>query len=200
MSEENKSKPVGRKRKGRTLKTLLIDPFKQIKFGLYILGVTIGFLVASGVMFFQSFVEQYQHVIEIFSVVDPTLKDEMLFNQVFKQNSINLALVFVAFLAVMMTLIFRMTHRYYGPLVAIDKFSEKIAAGRYHVRIKLRNKDELHELAGKLNAMAAELERKHGGMVEEDGTKIERRGADRNATEQETIDEDDERLEIHSAS
>jgi len=50
-----------------------------------------------------------------------------------------------------------------------------ISQGKYFERVQVRKGDELGRLASKLNAMAAELERKHGSLVDKDGQTIRRR-------------------------
>ncbi len=146
----------------RTLKSTLIEPFKQIKLGLYVMGVTVVFLAVAGLLFVNAFIEQYQHVMEIFNVVDPQTKWELVVNDVFWANAIKLSAAFITYLAVLFGVIFRMTHRYYGPLVSINRFVRQMANGQYSRRVKIRRGDELGELVEQLNNMAAQLERRHG--------------------------------------
>jgi signal transduction histidine kinase len=55
-----------------------------------------------------------------------------------------------------------LTHRYYGPLVSIERFVDDMTQGRYGQRVKIRQKDELQRLTDKLNDMASALEKRHG--------------------------------------
>lgn len=151
----------------RNLKNTLIEPFKQIKFGLYVLGLSVAFVGVSGYMFVEAFTEQYQHVMGIFNVVDPTLKWELVTNDVFRTNAIRIGILFCVFIGAMLTMIFRLTHRYYGPLVSIERFVEQITAGDYKKRCKIREKDELHDLVQKLNHMAEQIEARHGAGTPE---------------------------------
>jgi HAMP domain-containing protein len=146
----------------RNLKSLVIEPFKQIKFGLYVIGISVAFVGVCAAMFIMAFTEQYQHVMGIFNVVDPKLKWELVTNDVFYTNAIRLGALFVAFMATLFFVVFRMTHRYYGPLVSIERFIEQMTAGDYARRCKIREKDELHSLVGKLNRMAEAMQERHG--------------------------------------
>ena len=151
----------------RNLKNTLIEPFKQIKFGLYVLGLTVAFVGVCGYMFVEAFTEQYQHVMGIFNVVDPSLKWELVTNDVFRTNAIRIGILFAVFIATMLAMLFRLTHRYYGPLVSIERFVDQFSAGDYQKRCKIREKDELHGLVQKLNTMAEKIEQRHGAGTPE---------------------------------
>lgn len=146
----------------RNLSSLVIEPFKQIKLGLYVMGIAVAFVGICAFMFITAFTEQYQHVMGIFNVVDPNLKWELVTNDVFYTNAIRIGVLFVAFISTLFFVVFRITHRYYGPLVSIERFVDQFSRGEYHRRCKIREKDELHSLVTKLNAMAEAIERRHG--------------------------------------
>lgn len=146
----------------RNLKSLVIEPFKQIKFGLYVISISIGFIAITAGLFVIAFTEQYRHVMNIFNVIDPSQQWELVTNDVFKTNAIRIGIVFVMYIFVIFLVVFRLTHRYYGPLVSIERFIEAMNMGEYHKRLGIRDKDELQELVGKLNEMASTLEKRHG--------------------------------------
>lgn len=146
----------------RNLSSLVIEPFKQIKLGLYVMGIALAFVGLSSLMFITAFTEQYQHVMRIFNVVDPNLKWELVTNDVFYTNAIRIGGLFLAFIVTLFYVVFRITHRYYGPLVSIERFVEDFSRGDYHLRCKIREKDELHSLVNKLNEMAEAIELRHG--------------------------------------
>lgn len=156
----------------RAAKSTVIEPFKQMKIGFYVLSVTVVFLLVAAITFVNAFVQQYQHVMEIFSVVDPQTKWELVLNDVFYDNAMKLGVVFIAYLGVLFTVIFRLTHRYYGPLVSINRFVQQISHGHYSHRVSIRKGDELGDLVNELNKMAAELERRHGAE-QPDATALE---------------------------
>ncbi|MEY4630251.1 MAG: hypothetical protein RIQ81_371 [Pseudomonadota bacterium] len=146
----------------RKKQSVLIEPFKQIKFGLYVLGISTAFLFASGFLFVRAFRDQYEHVMGLFNVVDESMQWELVTNDVFTANAIRIGVLYAVYLAVLFGVIFRLTHRYYGPLVSIERFVEEIKRGNYAQRVRIRRGDELHGLVNSLNAMAEHLEKRHG--------------------------------------
>ena len=152
----------------RNLKSTLIEPFKQVKIGLYVIGISLAFVVASGAMFFYAFTEQYEHVMGIFNVVDPTLRWELVTNDVFYDNAIRIGVLFLIYISVLFSVVFSLTHRYYGPLVSVERFIDQMTRGDYAKRLKIRDKDELQDLVHKLNHMAEALDRRHADRGEPD--------------------------------
>lgn len=146
----------------RSLRSTVIEPFKQIKFGLYVIGVSVAFVGICALMFVIAFEDQYNHVMGIFHVVDPNIQWELVTNDVFYTNAIRIGAMLALFIGVMLTMVFKLTHRYYGPLVSIERFVAQVTDGDYSVRCKIREKDELHDLVVKLNQMAEVLEKRHG--------------------------------------
>ena len=59
------------------------------------------------------------------------------------------------------------THKIAGPLVKITRFVHQFGAGRFRERIVLRDKDQLHALAGALNDMASSLEQRDQAIQNE---------------------------------
>lgn len=158
--QETENESIARAK--RNLKSTLIEPFKQIKFGVYVIGLSILFVIFTAIMFLYAFYQQYQHLMGIFNITDMKTQMELVTNDIFYANVIRISLVFVFFIVVMFIYVFRMTHRYYGPLVSIERFVDEISAGQYAKRVKIRQGDELQRLCDKLNDMAASLERRHG--------------------------------------
>ena len=148
--------------KGRKLSRLLIEPFKQIRFGVYIILICIGFVGASAWLFMSTWSEQYQHVMDLFANMDEEAKTAFLRDDIFHSNILKLIAFFVVFLVVMFLTIFNLTHRYYGPLVSIGRFLDQMVEGDYTARVSIRKKDELQDVARKLNTLAESLERRHG--------------------------------------
>ncbi|MCY4380955.1 MAG: hypothetical protein OXC40_05255 [Proteobacteria bacterium] len=179
-----------KKRQSRSIKTLVIEPFTQIKLGLYVIALTVLFLLAAGWLFFSSFLEQYQHVIEIFEITDPETQWETITNNVFYSNLQKLVGLFAIFILSLLAVTFRVTHCYHGPLVSIERFARSIGNGKYYDRIQIRKRDELKSLVKELNKMADALEKKHGALVDEQGKSIRRRKVDEDvsSTDQKTHD------------
>lgn len=156
---------VGKARKSRNIRTILIEPFKQIKLGLYVLSITLTFVVLSAWLVWLAFSSQYEHIMGIFNVVDPNIKLKLLTNDIFYTNAIRLIVFLAIFVVVLFTVIFRTTHRIYGPIVSIDRFVKDIVRGDYSQRIIIRRNDELQDLVRNLNNMAETLEKRHGARV-----------------------------------
>ena len=145
----------------RTLRSILVDPFRQIKFGIYMIGTSLVFILVSAFMFWHAFDDQYNQLITIFKVVDPEELWELRLNDVFKANAIRIIIFFLVFLGGMFTLAFYLTHRYYGPLISIERFLDDLTDGNYKSRVSIRSTDELQELVRKLNHLASVLEQRH---------------------------------------
>ncbi len=146
----------------RSMSSVVIEPFKQVKVGVYIIGLSVVFMTVMAALFIFAFYEQYQHIADIFSVVSPGGQWELMVNHVFVRNGVILVCVFIGYLACMSFLIFKLTHRVYGPLVSIRRFMEQLEEGSYAARLTIRKKDELQGLAQNLNKLAQVLEERHG--------------------------------------
>lgn len=171
-------------RKGRTFKSILIEPFKQMKFGIYVLALSLAFVSATAGLFIYAFNEQYQQVMSIFGVVDPDLRWELVTNDVFLKNAYMVIGLLAAYMAALFTVVFKLTHRYYGPLVSVERLIDNLSIGRYNSRIQVRSDDELQRLVSKLNMMAENLQKKHGHLVNEEGNPVERRSRDEEQQEE----------------
>ena len=128
---------------------------------MYVVALASAFVVLTGFVFLNAFTEQYQHVMEIFQVVDPTYKWELVTNDVFIKNAIRLGILLTVFIVSLFYVVFKVTHKYYGPLVSIARFVDGISKGDYSQRLVLRKGDELQQLAKDLNQMAENLEKRH---------------------------------------
>ncbi len=56
------------------------------------------------------------------------------------------------------------SHRIVGPLIPIRNFLNKLIEGDYTAQVRLREKDELHDLASHLNTLAKRLHEKSGNQ------------------------------------
>jgi HAMP domain-containing protein len=157
-------------RSRRNLKSTLVEPFKQVKLGLYVIVISLTFLVCAASTIFYAFFKQYEHVMEIFNVVDPSIRWELVTNDIFQQNAKILVALCVTYIGILFTVVFKMTHKIYGPLVGIERFVDQLTESEFRRRVTIRRGDELERLAGKLNRLAESLERRYGAK--------ERRGDD----------------------
>lgn len=152
---------------GRRLVPMLTEFFWHSRFGLQVVAVTLIFLGCASFFIYQAFEEQYQSVAEIFKVVNPELKHELVFNDILIRNVILLVISILAYIVAMVILIIRSRHKYSGPLVSVQKFIEAVTRGEYSHRIVIRKGDEMQELVVALNEMAEHLERRHGALTGE---------------------------------
>ncbi len=149
------------KMNARSLNHVLIQPFKQIKIGVYFIAWSVVFMVAAGFIFFQITYEQHANVMKIFNVVDSTTRWDLLANDVVLSGLIKVSVLLVGYTILTLLLSISLTHRIYGPLVSIHKFIDELSEGQYQKRVTIRKKDELKMLAAKLNSLAEKLEKKH---------------------------------------
>ncbi|NQT33039.1 MAG: hypothetical protein HQ594_05140 [Candidatus Omnitrophica bacterium] len=69
-----------------------------------------------------------------------------------------------------------LSNRIAGPIYRIQKFIIKISRGKYNVKLKLRKKDELKDVASSLNSLASRLDRQRGRALEEVETALDAAG------------------------
>ena len=147
---------------GRRLFPMLREFFVQSRFGVQVVATTLVFLSGASFFIYQAFEQQYQSIVEIFGIIDPKLKHELVFSDILIRNVALLVGSILAYIVVMVFLIIRNRHKYSGPLVSIQKFVEEMRRGDYSHRIVIRKGDEMQELVFTLNDMADHLERRHG--------------------------------------
>lgn len=143
----------------RTRSKVLLEPFKQVRFGIYILAISLSFLLLCGLILANALVEQYRHVLNIFNVVEPQLRWSFMADDIFYTNLIRLIICFVIFGIVIISTVTKLTHRFYGPIVAINRLINELKKGNYSARVTLRRKDELQSIAKHLNELAERLEK-----------------------------------------
>lgn len=156
----------------RRLATYLVEPFKQIRFGLYVVAVCSFFAILFGVAFVHAFHEQYSQVVEIFQVID---EKALISNDVFARNTLIMSLILVAFVMSIVGVVVRRTHRMYGPMISIMRFVVELSAGNYNARINIRERDDFQDLVRSLNRLAVALHTRHGAHV---GTENDATGLD----------------------
>ncbi|NBO37243.1 hypothetical protein EBU99_01535 [bacterium] len=145
--------------KRRNFRAYLVEPFKQIRFGLHVVSVALSFAAIFAYLFLEAFREQYQQVFDLFNVADQTALVE---NDIFLRNRAKLTLTIIAFIAVTLYVVIRRTHRMYGPMISMMRFVSELKRGNYAVRINVRERDDFQNFVAELNALAVELQKKHG--------------------------------------
>lgn len=145
--------------KRRTFRAYLVEPFKQIRFGLHVVFVSLSFSAIFAYVFVQAFQEQYQHVFELYNAAEMA---DLFKTDVFERNRDKLAISIIAFVVTTLYVVIRRTHRMYGPMISMMRFVSELKKGNYAVRIHVRERDDFHNFVSELNALAVELQKKHG--------------------------------------
>jgi hypothetical protein len=148
----------------RSLRAYLVEPFKQVRFGLHVVGWSLFYCLVLGGLFVRAFWDQYSQVVQFFNVANSI---DLLDNSIFWRNAIIMGGVLLAFVATLLFVVFQRTHRMYGPMVNIERFLNEIQRGNYAARLRIRSKDDFQNLAAKLNEVAVELHRRHGVPADE---------------------------------
>ncbi len=143
--------------KARTLRNFFVEPFAQIRIGAYILSVSLLFIVLITLLIAKAFLAQY----EVLLRVEQTAGWEHLLEETFNRGSLELAIVLILYIVVLFTVVIRMTHRIYGPVISISRFLDDMIQGRYEKRCTIRKDDDLKPLVLKLNELAAVLQERH---------------------------------------
>jgi hypothetical protein len=144
-----------------SLTAYLVEPFKQVRFGLYVIIVFLVYLAVLAGVLIWVFREQYLQVSEWFSVAASEMPDLVL-NDVSQKAAWIVGGVLFAFVATMLQVVIKRTHRMYGPMVSIHRFLEEIKRGNYSARVRTRAADDFQDLAAHLNEVAAMLHERHG--------------------------------------
>lgn len=145
----------------RQISAYLVEPFKQIRFGLHVTAVCLISVILLSYVFVNSFYEQYQHVAEIFKVAEV---DDLVVNDVFVRNAWKLGFVLLGMVAATVGVVVWRTHKMYGPVVSIQRFLKELHRGNYAVRLSIRQRDDFKNVVESLNQLASELQHKHGSI------------------------------------
>lgn len=142
----------------RSIKNILVNPQQQLKYSFALVaGCCLSVILFLMVVVFQ--IKQTIAAMGLAYQLDGDVIDAIqgaLTSAVYV--SILLA-VAIAFLAVLMGI--RMSHRVYGPIVAIKRHIANLSEGNYKARLSLRRNDDLLEIRDALNALAEALEKRH---------------------------------------
>jgi HAMP domain-containing protein len=139
-----------------------------MRIGAYVIGLTLVFTLSLVAIVANTFWSQYQQVMELFAIADPRTQWELVLNDIFLRNVGLVILLATGFVAAMTYVIFKITHRYYGPLVSIERFVDQVSVGDYSARVIIRKGDELQSLVRRLNQMAESIEKRHDSSKEGD--------------------------------
>ena len=147
----------------RGFRSLLVEPFEQVKLGLLFLLVNTLFAVLMLGTFGWYVWDIYKAVSVYFQLSHQ--ESELALAKFYLPVGIILGLVLL-FVATTLYVSIRYTHEIYGPLVSIHRFLDDLLGGRKPPTITLRESDQLQDLAGKLNNIAERMiEDNRGGPM-----------------------------------
>lgn len=130
---------------------ILIEPYKQLRFGLMFLVIN---LVFSTLVFgvFGYYLWDIYESISVYFQLDNS-QSVITLAKIGKPAIIGLVLI-VFFIATTLFMSARYTHQIYGPMVSILRFLDDLLEGKVPTPIKLRSSDQLQELVSKLNLLS----------------------------------------------
>ena len=134
---------------------ILIEPYKQLRFGLTFLWLNLFFATAIFYIF-GSYLWDVYDTLSVYFRLDKD-QSEIFFGKLVKPAIIGF-LVVLLFIAVTLFTSVRYTHQIYGPLVSIRRFLDEILSGQKPSTIKLRSSDQLQDLVSRLNQMSMRLD------------------------------------------
>ncbi len=142
----------------RKARNLLLRPAFQLKLPLYILLLSMAFLVL-GVLFGNLYFQQ-TYMSTLATSTQPEYLQQVIARQTqeFKLLSLLLLAVYAALVTVITTIY---THRLIGPTLPIRRHIKALRDGLYSHRVVLRKHDGLQDVADELNALAKTLEERH---------------------------------------
>ena len=145
----------------RGLSGYFIRPQSQIKLYVYMLIISSVFLAVIFSVFANEFSDNYHKLHGTFDQ-ENMVSWQAATVTVIQENAGTLLLTVGLYLASLFYVVFKLTHRIYGPMVPIHRFIDAVVEGDYSVRLQLRRKDELKDLSDNLNRLVAALAERHG--------------------------------------
>ena len=142
----------------RSIRSFLLEPFKQVRIGLYLVLLTFGFTILLILLFFDVMYRQHLRTMEMLGMSDGSSYWDLLENPIVISGLTQIGLALVAFTLVTVATSIVLTHRVYGPLVSIRRLVRTLTTGDFSARVHIRKHDDLHDLADELNALADSLE------------------------------------------
>jgi hypothetical protein len=135
---------------------MLIEPYRQLRFGFTF--ITLNFFFSSSMLFVFGYYlwDVFEAITEYFRL-DP--EQQMVTANKFMVPVTAGLSIYALFIFTTLYVSARYTHQFYGPLVSIRRFLDDLLAGKKPAPIKLRTKDQLHDLVDRLNLLSDSLAR-----------------------------------------
>lgn len=145
-------------RNRRSVKNIIVSPKQQLRYSLVlVVGSCLTLALFVGVLIFQ--INQTITTLGLAYSLDAEVVEAI-------QKSLSSALWMAMILAALsilssLALAIRLSHKIYGPMVAIKRYLDALMSGDYKARLNLRQGDDLLELRDALNQLAETLEKRH---------------------------------------
>ena len=136
--------------KRRGLKSWLIEPYRQVQVGIVLVLLNLFFSVLVLSVFSYYFWDVYNSL-SLYFELSKSQENEIL-SKLLIPIYISFSLVF-AFVVLTILVSLKYTHKIYGPLIAINRFLDDLLQEKTPAPLVLRDGDQLHDLAKKLNAL-----------------------------------------------
>jgi len=143
----------------RRLKNIIIAPNKQLKLAFFSVMTGLATLLlffAFQIWLFTSMIRNISPALPEDMNLEPVLADSIHWSWI----GFILGAVFFAVLVSSVTIV--ISHRIYGPMIAIRKHIAAILGGKYDHKTTLRKNDEFKEVADDLNKLSEILREKAG--------------------------------------
>lgn len=138
---------------------MLIEPYKQLRFGFSFITLNFFFSTSMMLVFGYYLWDVFEAISEYFRL--DSAQQMTTASKFMIPASLGL-IVYLLFIFSTLYLSARYTHQFYGPLVSIRRYLDDMIAGRKPAPIKLRAKDQLHDLVDRLNLLSDSLSRSAG--------------------------------------
>lgn len=150
----------------RKFKNILIEPFKQIKIGLYLIALNLLFGISSGGTFYYFISDYYKvvaNLVKLFKL--PAAFANSLSVQAESTKFLALCLVAMfclLFILITIVLTLKWTHRMYGPILSINNHLKQILEDGSFSPITLRKGDDFKVTANLINQVLARKKIQNG--------------------------------------
>ncbi|MBP6219065.1 MAG: hypothetical protein KA436_10810 [Oligoflexales bacterium] len=143
---------------------LLIEPYRQLKFGVIFL--LINFVYSCFILaLFGYFLWDMHDVISEYFKLDE-IQRSITAQKFAVPFFFGLSLI-VLFILNTLWISVRLTHQFYGPLISIHRFLDDLIANRSISPITLRKNDQLQEVAARLNQLSEQLRARNSAQYDE---------------------------------
>jgi len=137
-------------------------PEKQSLFALKSLLYWFLYATVAGFAFIYFYYTSAQEMTLSLSGVTAKEEIEKIIDRAFYVNMLSFGIFLGGLSIIHLMTTFYLSHKFFGPMVAIRRFVSKITEGEYEEKIHIRETDEFQEFARELNLMADQLRKRHG--------------------------------------